>query len=97
NAGWAIAALSPGGQPRSTAERPGLRNMLSEADHPRLNRDGSLDILIQRAPPKGMRNNWLPPPTGPFLLRLQLTWPKEAALDASWLPPAVQRRDAATP
>ena len=95
NAGWAIAALSAGGQPRSTAERPGLRNMLSEADHPRLNRDGSLDILIQRAPPKGMRNNWLPPPTGPFLLRMQLTWPKEAALDGSWLPPTLQRRDAA--
>ena len=95
NAGWAVAALSPTGQPRGTVERPSLRNMLSEADHPRLNRDGSLDILIQRAPPKGMRNNWLPPPTGPFLLRLQLTWPKEAALDASWLPPAVQRRDTA--
>ena len=95
NAGWAVAALSPIGQPRRTVERPGLRNVLSEADHPRLNRDGSLDILIQRAPPKGMRNNWLPPPTGPFLLRLQLTWPKEAALDASWLPPAVQRRDTA--
>jgi len=96
NAGWAVAALSAAGQPRRASERPGLRNVLSEADRPRLNRDGSLDILIQRAPPKGMRNNWLPPPTGPFLLRMQLTWPKEAALDASWQPPAVQRRDAAT-
>lgn len=94
NAGWAIAALSPTGQSRRTVERRSLRNVLSEADHPRLNRDGSLDILIQRAPPKGMRNNWLPPPTGPFLLRLQMTWPKEAALDASWLPPGVQRHDA---
>jgi hypothetical protein len=95
NAGWAIAALSPTGQSRRTVERRRPRNVLSEADHPRLNRDGSLDILIQRTPPKGMRNNWLPPPTGPFVLRLQLTWPKEAALDASWLPPAVQRQDAA--
>lgn len=92
NAGWAVAAVQ---QPRRTVERPGLRNVLSEADRPRLNRDGSLDILIQRAPPKGERRNWLPPPVGPFLLRMQLTWPKEAALDASWLPPAVQRRDPA--
>ncbi|NMV38935.1 DUF1254 domain-containing protein [Ralstonia insidiosa] len=90
NAGWAVAAVQ---QPRRTAERPSLRNLLSEADHPRLNSDGSLDILIQRAPPKGMRNNWLPPPVGPFLLRMQLTWPKEAALDGTWLPPAVQRRE----
>lgn len=92
NAGWALAAVQ---QPRRTAERPGLRNVLSEADRPRLNRDGSLDILIQPTPPKGLRNNWLPPPTGPFLLRMQLNWPKEEALDATWLPPAVQRRDPA--
>lgn len=90
NAGWAVAAVQ---QPRRTTERPGLRNVLSEADRPRLNRDGSLDILIQRAPPKGERRNWLPPPTGPFLLRLQLTWPKEAALDGSWLPPMVRRQE----
>jgi hypothetical protein len=90
NAGWAVAAVQ---QPRRMASHPDLRNMLSEADHPRLNRDGSLDILIQRAPPKGMRNNWLPPPIGPFLLRMQLTWPKEAALDGSWLPPMVRRMD----
>ena len=93
NAGWAVTALSAVGQPRRTVERPGLRNVLSEADRPRLNRDGSLDLLIQRTPPNGERRNWLPPPVGPFLLRMQLTWPKEAALDASWLPPAVQRRD----
>jgi len=90
NAGWAIAAIQ---QPRRTSDRSSLRNLLSEADHPRLNRDGSLDILIQRAPPKGMRNNWLPPPVGAFMLRMQLTWPKEAALDGTWLPPAVQKRE----
>lgn len=89
NAGWAIAALPT----ERLAQRGTLRNVLSEADHPRLNRDGSLDIVIQRMPPKGMRNNWLPPPIGPFQLRMQLSWPKEAALDASWLPPAVQRRE----
>ena len=93
NAGWAVAAIATAPQPARTAVRLELRNMLSEADRPRLNPDGSLDILIQRLPPKGMRNNWLPPPTGPFQLRMQLTWPKEAALDGSWVPPAVQRRD----
>ncbi len=68
--------------------------MLSEADHPRLNRDGSLDICLQRdPPPKSRRANWLPVPTGPFIVRMTLTWPKEAALDRSWLPPAVQRQE----
>ncbi|CAJ0801611.1 hypothetical protein LMG7141_03993 [Ralstonia condita] len=93
NAGWAVAAVGTEPQPAPGAARPALRNALSEANHPRLNRDGSLDIMIQRAPPKGMRNNWLPAPAGPFQLRMQLTWPKEAALDGSWLPPAVQRRN----
>jgi len=90
NAGWALAVVQ---LPRRTAEHPGRHTLLSEADRPHRNHDGSLDILIQRTPPKHRRNNWLAPPTGPFLLRLQLTWPKEAALDASWLPPPVQRKN----
>ncbi|AMP38812.1 DUF1254 domain-containing protein [Ralstonia solanacearum] len=91
NAGWALAAV---GTTRRTPAPAGHRDLLSEADHPRLNRDGSLDICLQRdPPPKSRRANWLPVPTGPFIVRMTLTWPKEAALDRSWLPPAVQRQE----
>ncbi|TYZ40909.1 hypothetical protein C2U35_24260, partial [Ralstonia solanacearum] len=70
------------------------RDLLSAADRPRPNRDGSLDIYLQRdPPPKGSRANWLPVPTGPFIVRLTLAWPREAALDGSWLPPLVQRQE----
>ncbi len=90
NAGWALAAV---GTTRRTPTPTGHRDLLSEADHPRPNRDGSLDIYLQRdPPPKGHRANWLPLPTGPFIVRMTLTWPKEAALDRSWLPPAVLRQ-----
>ncbi len=91
NAGWALAAVGITRRPLGT---DGRRDLLSKADHPRLNRDGSLDIDLQRdPPPKGRRTNWLPLPTGPFIVRMTLTWPKEAALDSSWLPPLVQRRE----
>ncbi|WP_247311091.1 DUF1254 domain-containing protein [Ralstonia pseudosolanacearum] len=91
NAGWALAAV---GIARRPSLPGGRRDLLSTADHPRPNRDGSLDIYLQSdAPPKSRRANWLPVPTGPFIVRLTLTWPKEAALDSSWLPPLVQRQE----
>ncbi|MFO1072608.1 MAG: hypothetical protein U1E17_07975 [Geminicoccaceae bacterium] len=34
---------------------------------------------------------WLPAPPGPIYVVMRLYWPKEAALDGSWQPPAVRR------
>lgn len=54
------------------------------------NADGSLDIYIQNAPPsKGRMENWLPAPTGRFILMLRFYWPGDAIIDGSWKPPAV--------
>jgi|HubBroStandDraft_6_1064221.scaffolds.fasta_scaffold82581_2 hypothetical protein len=35
--------------------------------------------------------NWLPAPTGPFMMYLRLYWPKDAALDGQWTAPKVDR------
>jgi hypothetical protein len=55
--------------------------------------DGGLTLVVQHeAPPQDQQANWLPAPNGPFSVIMRLYWPKEAALDGSWLPPGLERR-----
>jgi len=54
-----------------------------------LNANGSLDIYIQNAPPAGNESNWLPAPTGDFLLFLRIYLPGPAVLNGSYRPPPV--------
>lgn len=55
--------------------------------------DGSLTMYIQHERPESdaAAANWLPAPDEPFYLTLRIYHPKEAALDGSWVPPAVVR------
>ncbi len=63
----------------------------SHSGNPRYNADGSLDIYVQKASPGADKEfNWLPAPPGEFMLILRQYWPQEAALNGSWVPPAVQ-------
>lgn len=56
-----------------------------------LNANGSLDIYIQNAPPAGHESNWLPAPTGDFLLFLRVYLPGPAILNGSYkVPPVVE-------
>jgi hypothetical protein len=56
------------------------------------NPDGSLDVYIQHeSPARRKLSNWLPAPDGPFSVTLRMYWPKEAVLDGSWKPPAIQK------
>jgi hypothetical protein len=61
--------------------------------HP--NPDGSLDIYIQnQSPGQDKEANWLPAPSGDFVLMLRMYWPEEKApsiLDGTWQPPAPER------
>ena len=59
----------------------------------KLDADGSLTIYVQAEPPtEAQRANWLPAPkAADFSLFLRAYWPRVAALDGSWTPPAVQR------
>ena len=55
------------------------------------NADGSLDLYIQaESPGKDKESNWLPAPVGDFSLTMRMYWPKEAALDGTWHPPAMR-------
>jgi hypothetical protein len=59
------------------------------------NPDGSVDLLIQNASPGADReSNWLPAPTGKFILMLRLYWPNEtdpSIIDGTWAIPAVTK------
>ncbi len=59
------------------------------------NPDGSVDINIQNASPGADReSNWLPAPTGKFILMMRLYWPKEedpSILDGSWVIPGARK------
>jgi len=54
--------------------------------------DGGVTLYIQRdSPGKDKESNWLPAPSGPFLMFLRLFWPKPEALDGEWKEPPLQR------
>ena len=53
--------------------------------------DGSVDIYIQHAAPAGHEANWLPAPTGNFILWLRAYLPGAAILDGEYqVPPVVE-------
>jgi len=55
------------------------------------NPDGSVDITIQNAAPAGQASNWLPAPTGKFILWLRVYIPGEAILHGEYtVPPVVE-------
>jgi hypothetical protein len=55
------------------------------------NRDGSLDIVLQRSAPRRGRTNWLPTPAGTFVLALRLYQPKPSVLQGRWPLPTITR------
>jgi DNA sulfur modification protein DndE len=68
------------------------RYSINSSTHLKYNKDGSLDVYVQHdSPGKNKEMNWLPAPTGPFILMLRLYWPDESALNGTWKPPAVQK------
>jgi hypothetical protein len=53
--------------------------------------DGSVDITIQNTAPAGHESNWLPAPTGDFVLMLRAYQPGAAVLNGEYqVPPVVQ-------
>jgi hypothetical protein len=75
-------------------DNPLNRYTLSTRNKLKKNKDGSIDLYIQKdSPGKSKESNWLPAPAGKFILMLRLYWPKETApsiLDGTWKPPAVK-------
>jgi hypothetical protein len=55
------------------------------------NADGSIDVYIQNKSPAGHESNWLPAPSGSFMLWLRVYQPGEAILNGTYrLPPVVE-------
>ena len=55
------------------------------------NADGSLDIYIQNTAPAGHESNWLPAPSGHFILWLRVYLPGQSILDGEYqVPPVVE-------
>lgn len=53
--------------------------------------DGGHTFYIQNQPPSGDKEaNWLPAPTGPFMVVLRIYWPKPEALSGEWTKPPME-------
>ena len=85
-----FAELTHGAPPHAN-DNPIDRYAIGDRDALKLGKDGSLTVYIQReSPGKDKESNWLPAPkSGAFSMNLRLYWPKPAALDGTWKPPAV--------
>lgn len=53
------------------------------------NADGSVDVHLRNAAPEGLESNWLPAPTGRFILWLRVYEPGKAILDGTYRVPPV--------
>ena len=68
------------------------RYAISPRDDLKPNPDGSLDLYIQHdSPGKARKANWLPAPSGDFVLMMRLYAPESAVIDGTWQPPEVRR------
>jgi hypothetical protein len=76
-------------------DNPLNRYTLSARNDLKKNADGSVDLYLQNENPgPDKESNWLPAPTGKFILMLRLYWPKEtppSIIDGSWKIPGVQK------
>jgi hypothetical protein len=71
------------------------RYSISARQNLKANADGSIDLYIQNQSPGADReSNWLPAPTGKFILMLRMYWPREQApsiIDGTWTMPAARK------
>jgi hypothetical protein len=70
------------------------RYSISARQNLKFNSDGSVDLYIQKSSPgPDKESNWLPAPSGKFILMLRLYWPNESdpsILDGTWTIPPVK-------
>ncbi|SFK68180.1 DUF1254 domain-containing protein [Methylocapsa palsarum] len=71
------------------------RYAISARQNLKTNADGSIDLYIQNESPGAEKeNNWLPAPTGKFVLMLRMYWPKEhspSILNGTWIIPVAKQ------
>jgi hypothetical protein len=76
-------------------ENPINRYVISSATKGlKYNKDGSLDVYIQKkSPGKSKESNWLPAHDGTFSLQARLYWPNPDMLDPLYVMPVVRKED----
>lgn len=71
------------------------RYSISPRQNLKANADGSVDLYVQTdSPGTDKESNWLPAPSGKFVLMMRLYWPDESdpsILDGSWTIPPVKK------
>jgi len=88
NAFW---SLTMGDAKNHFVSNPLKRYSVSDRSGLVQNADGSTDIYIQNAAPAGHESNWLPAPSGNFILWLRVYLPGAAILDHTYtVPPVVK-------
>ena len=88
NAFW---SLTMGDARNSFVPNPINRYSVSDRSGLVQNADGSTDIYIQNTAPAGHESNWLPAPSGNFILWLRVYLPDKSILDGKYnVPPVVE-------
>jgi hypothetical protein len=88
NAFWSLTMTSTGGQ---MVDNPINRYSVGDRSGLAANADGSIDIYIQHTAPAGHESNWLPAPSGNFMLWLRAYQPGAAILNGEYhVPPVVE-------
>ena len=92
NAFWSLTAYGDDGL---LIENPINRSAIGDRSNLVFNRDGSLDIYIQKdSPGEEREGNWLPVGKGNFSITARLYWPTASALNANFtLPPIMPSGD----
>ncbi|MDR2427151.1 MAG: DUF1254 domain-containing protein [Endomicrobium sp.] len=87
NALWSVSLYNGSGYLVKNSIK---RFSLGSKDNLRFNKDGSLEIYIQKDNPgKDKQSNWLPCGEEEFSVALRCYWPKDNLLDGSWKAPSV--------
>jgi hypothetical protein len=92
NAFWSLTMYA---MPQSLlVANPLDRYLINSPMLPRLAKDadGGLTLIVQGdSPGPDQEANWLPAPSGPFMMAMRLYWPKEEALTGQWTTPPLQQ------
>ncbi|MFZ5833307.1 MAG: DUF1254 domain-containing protein [Planctomycetota bacterium] len=91
NAFWSVTMYDR--KTQLLVENPIDRYLINSPMLPSLKKseDGSITLYLQKESPGGEKeSNWLPAPDGPIYVVMRLYWPKKAALQGEWQPPAVE-------
>ena len=88
NAFWSITM---GDVKNHFVANPIKRYSVSDRSSLAQNVDGSVDIYIQNIAPTGHESNWLPAPSGKFILWLRVYLPGAAILDCKYTVPPVSK------